>query len=203
MGVLRGLRLNQNSGIERISRGLYHHVRFKNQGDTYGNVPTLGDTDGRINEESFYQPFADYLVDDLEECTAAVPLGGNIFGDRWGTPDVIGKNESQRGDIIEHETEIISAEIKTDETALITAFGQACAYKLFSHKVYLVISRTASQEGRPRIESLCLIFGIGLIFFDRNNPANPDFEIRVRASKHEPDWFYVNKYTELIKNRLW
>jgi len=27
-------------------------------------------------EENFYQPFADYLVNDLEECTKAIPLGG-------------------------------------------------------------------------------------------------------------------------------
>ncbi len=44
----------------------------------------------KVKEEDFYKPFADYLVKDLEECTRAIPFGGNKFGDKWGTPDVIG-----------------------------------------------------------------------------------------------------------------
>ncbi len=205
IGRLRQLRLDPRSDIERLSRGLYRHIKFGPKDDSGRPIIVLSDDDENENmtEVRFYQPFSDYLVDELEECTEAKPLGGNTFGGRWGTPDVIGKNESQRGDVIEHETEIISAEIKTDETALITAFGQACAYKLFSHKVYLVVPKVISREERSRIESLCLIFGIGFILFDRNNPNNPDFEIRVRASKHEPDWFYVNKYGEKIRDTLW
>ncbi|MFP3158657.1 MAG: hypothetical protein RXR65_02645 [Hydrogenobaculum sp.] len=89
--------------------------------------------------------------------------------------------------------EIVSAEIKTDTNNLVTAFGQACAYKLFSHKVYLVIPKKAEKDV-ARIESLCLRFGIGLILFDRENPENPKFEIRTRAIKQEPDYFYVNEY---------
>jgi hypothetical protein len=45
-----------------------------------------------------------------------------------------------------------------------------------------------------RVESLCSRFGIGLILFDKNNPQNPNFEIRTRATKSEPDYFYVNEY---------
>lgn len=43
--------------------------------------------------------------------------------DKWGTPDVIGKRESRRSDIVKAPTEIISAEIKLDTRDLITAFG--------------------------------------------------------------------------------
>ena len=128
--------------------------------------------------------------------------GGNKFKDKWGTPDVIGKNESGRSDIIKHETEIISAEIKIDDSGLITAFGQACAYKSFSHKVYIVIPKSASEEDKSRIESLSLIFGLGLIFFDATNKENPQFEIRVRPIEYEPDNFYVNKYMKLIESDL-
>ena len=149
---------------------------------------------GVPDETKFYQSFADYLVNDLEECTGALPLGGSKFGDKWGTPDVLGVYKFSEADPLRPATEIISAEIKTDISQLITAFGQACAYKLFSHKVYLVIPNDASGADVSRVESLCLRFYIGLILFDKNNPENPSFEIRTRASKNEPDYFYVNNY---------
>ena len=148
----------------------------------------------KIKEESFYAPFAEWLQNDIEDVTHAIPLGGNVFKNKWGTPDVIGKKESERTDVIKGLTEIVSAEIKTDFNQLITAFGQACAYKLFSHKSYLVIPNQSDDEEILRLDSLCQIFGIGLVTFDANNPTDPDFRIRVRPSKHEPDLFYTNKY---------
>jgi hypothetical protein len=148
-------------------------------------------------EENFYHPFADYLVNDLDECTSAIPLGGNRFQDKWGTPDVFGVYKFSETDPIKPLVEIVSAEIKTDTNQLITAFGQACAYKLFSHKVYLVIPKDAEKD-IARLESLCLRFGIGLILFDSKNPKDPKFEIRTRAIKNEPDYFYVNEYLKKL-----
>ncbi|MBI5573677.1 MAG: hypothetical protein HY919_03885 [Elusimicrobia bacterium] len=193
--------MQKTKEVYKPSRGLYKHIKFKNNQifETEKEVPHEVK---KIKEEDFYELFADWLVNDLEECTKAIPLGGNKFKDKWGTPDVIGKNESNRSDIIKHETEIVSAEIKTDDSGLITAFGQACAYKSFSHKVYIVIPKSSSEEDKSRIESLCLIFGIGLILFDSNNIEQPDFEIRVRPVKFEPDLFYVNKYIKLIEDEL-
>jgi len=153
------------------------------------------------SEELFYQPFADYLLKDLEECTEAIPLGGNKFGDRWGTPDVFGVYKFSDIDTIRPQVEIVSAEIKTDNSQLITAFGQASAYKLFSHKVYLVIPKDAEGE-ISRIESLCLRYGLGLILFDRNNYENPHFEIRTRAIKNEPDYFYLNLYLKRLGEKI-
>lgn len=153
----------------------------------------------RILEEDFYKPFADYLVNELEECTKAIPLGGSKFQDRWGTPDVLGVYKVLGLGHIQPPIEIISAEIKTDTNQLITSFGQACSYKLFSHKVYLVIPKDANWADIKRIESLCLKFGIGLILFDKNNKENPAFEILTRAVKSEPDYFYLNKYLRLIE----
>lgn len=146
-----------------------------------------------MNETVFYNSFADYLVKDLGECTKAEPLGGNKFGDRWGTPDVLGVYKFSETDPIRPPIEIISAEIKIDTNQLVTAFGQACSYKLFSHKVYLVVPNEAERD-IGRVESLCSRFGIGLILFDKNNSRNPNFEIRSRAMKSEPDYFYVNEY---------
>ena len=152
-----------------------------------------------VVEEDFYKPFADYLVNDLEECTKTIPLGGNRFQDRWGTPDVIGTYKILGMGGFQPPVEIISAEIKIDTNQLITAFGQACAYKIFSHKVYLVIPKQARSFDIKRVESLCLKFGIGLILFDRNNKDNPNFEILTRAVKSEPDYFYVNKYLRILE----
>jgi len=156
----------------------------------------------KIKEEDFYESFADWIVKELEECTKAIPLGGNRFKDKWGTPDVIGIREPRQSDIVKLPTEIISVEIKTDTNNLITAFGQACAYKLFSHKSYIVIPNSSSEEDIARIDGLSLIFGVGLILFNNTNPEQPDFEIRTRATKIDPDMFYVNKYMKLIEDEL-
>lgn len=151
----------------------------------------------KIKEEDFYGKFAVYLME-LEECTNAISLGGNKFQDKWGTPDVLGVYKFSEADPIKPPLEIISAEIKVDTTQLITAFGQACAYKIFSHKAYLVIPKQADKRDISRLESLCMRFGIGLILFDKTNPSNPDFQIRTRAIKNEPDYYYVNDYIKKL-----
>jgi hypothetical protein len=53
-----------------------------------------------------------------------------------------------------------------------------------------------------RLDSLCLIFGIGLILFDKTKPDDPKFEIRVRPIRHEPDMFYVNNYMKMVEKEL-
>lgn len=153
-------------------------------------------------EEEFYARFAEFLVDDLEECTRAVPLCGCTFQDKWGTPDVVGIWEARRGDLVKFPTEIVTSEIKTDTRSLITAFGQACSYRLFSHRCYLVIPRSSSAEDLDRLESLCMAVGLGLVLFDNSDAENPDFTIRVRAVRNEPDPFYVNRNLKLIEDRL-
>ncbi len=81
--------------IYKPDRGLFRLLKFKEnvltQPDQVVVVKTAPRTTTTISEEDFYQPFADYLVKELEECTSAIALGGNIFRDKWGTPDVIGK----------------------------------------------------------------------------------------------------------------
>ena len=156
----------------------------------------------KVKEEDFYAPFADWLKNDIEDVTHAIPLGGKKFKDKWGTPDVIGKRESMRSDIIKGPTEIVSVEIKTETLQLVTAFGQACAYKIFSHRVYLVVLRQAQKAEISRLDSLCQIFGIGLVVFDASNPVTPDFRINVRPTRHEPDMFYTNKNMALIEKEL-
>lgn len=177
--------------VYKPDRGLFRLVKFKENSAT-SQKQTKRESSSKIYEEDFYQPFADFLKNDLEECAYAIPLGGRKFKDKWGTPDVLGINQPNLYDPIKFEHETISAEIKIDTTGLIEAFGQACAYTLFSHKVYLVIPRDSPKEEVSRIESLCSRCGVGLILFDRTNKEST-FEIRVRARKEAPDNYYTNE----------
>jgi len=115
---------------------------------------------------------------------------------------VIGKRESKRSDIIPAPIEVVSAEVKIDTYQLVTAFGQACAYRLFSHKSYLVIPNSSPQDDLARMNALCMLYGIGLVLFDNATPRDPKFDIQMRALKHEPDMFYVNKYLVTIEDEL-
>jgi hypothetical protein len=198
-GTVWDLDVQQSSKIYKPSRGLFRLTRFKPDDSPPQPMPPKTIT---IKEEDFYGPFADWLVNELEDCTKAISLGGNKFKDKWGTPDVVGKNESKRSDIIQAPIEIVSAEIKTEVNQLITAFSQACYYRLFSHKSYLVIPRNSPQDDIARLDSLCMVFGIGIILFNPGDVENLEFDIRVRAIKHEPDMYYVNKYMKLIEKEL-
>ncbi len=185
--------------IYKPARGLFRHTYFREK--EIREEQKINKKTGKIVEEEFYQPFAVWLKEN-EDCDKAIPLGGNKFRDKWGTPDVIGKRESLRSDMISFPTEITSAEIKTDSRDLITAFGQACAYRLFSHRCYIVVPKQSSVDDISRLDTLCIIFGIGLILFDNTDVYNPKFEIRVRPTKYDPDMFYVNKYMKLIEKEL-
>ncbi len=148
----------------------------------------------KYKEEDFYPSLASFLVNDLEECTKAIVLGKNYFRDKWGTPDVIGIYKFPDYLPMKPPPEIVSCELKLDGNQLVVAFGQACSYKIFSHKVYLVVPKSSDEEERSRIESLCLRFGIGLVLFDPTDINDPKYEIRNRAIKSEPDYYYLNKY---------
>ncbi|CAD7768349.1 ATP-binding protein [Candidatus Methanoperedenaceae archaeon GB37] len=201
-GTVWNLETRVPNEVYKPARGLFRHVEFKEEEISEEEQKPPLEIE-KIKEEDFYEPFADWLVNELEECTKAIALGGSRFRDKWGTPDVIGKREPRRSDIVKAPTEIVSAEIKADTRDLITAFGQACSYKLFSHKSYIVIPKNSSQDDISKLDALCLIFGIGLVLFDNSNPNDPQFEIRVRPLRHEPDMFYVNKYMKLIERELW
>lgn len=202
-GSIWNLDIAYSDKVYKPSRGLFRLLKNKPVETGIQTTPSVETAnENAVSEDDYYQPFADWLKNDVEDVTHAIPLGGNKFKDKWGTPDVIGKRESMRSDIIKGPTEIVAAEIKTETTQLVTAFGQACAYKLFSHRVYLVIPRQASKEEISRLDSLCQIFGIGLVTFDSESPDKPDFRIHVRPSRHEPDLFYTNKNMAFIEKEL-
>jgi len=190
--------LGEQGNLEKTPEGFY---RLAESEDLLVREPQSPVVSPGSKESDFYEPFAEWLMD-RGECTYAVSLGGSKFGGKWATPDVIGKKESRRSDIIQFPIEIVSAEIKSDSNQLITAFGQSCAYCLFSHKSYLVVPQNAKEEDIVRLDSLSQVLGIGLVLFDSLNINAPNFDIRVRAKRQEPDRTYVNSYAKQIEKEL-
>ena len=180
--------------VYKPARGLFKY-RFSDEEE----ISEIEKPPPTLREEDFYESFANWLKGDLGECSEAVALGGNYLYKKWGTPDVIGVYKPETRNVIKFPTELISAEIKINPSDPITAFGQAVAYRLFSSKVYLVEPNSMIREDQARIEALCILFGIGLILLDLS-PQNPNFSIRVRAQRYNPDMFYVNEFADKLFN---
>jgi len=205
VGSLRKFYINNKSSVYKPDKGFYKLIKY--QDSNLQNMSLLQNNNFQSNaqipsvkEEDFYESFAAWLVDDREECTKAKELGRNFFGSKWGTPDVIGVSKSLPTDIIKRDIEITSVEIKFSQNELITAFGQACSYKLFSHKVYLVIPQQSNSEEISRLDSLCFLFGIGLVLFDNTNPNMPNYQLKNRSQKGEPDYYYLNQNINKAKD---
>ena len=188
------IHITRSKEVYKPTRGL-----FKYRFSTEEEIIEIEKPPPTLKEEDFYESFANWVKADLGECTEAIALGANYLGKKWGTPDVIGTYKPAKRAVIQFPTEIISAEIKINSSDPITAFGQAIAYRLFSSKVYLVEPSSMIPEDQERVEALCILFGIGLILFDLN-PQNPNFTIRVRAQRYNPDMFYVNEFAEKLYN---
>jgi hypothetical protein len=56
-----------------------------------------------------------------------------------------------------------------------------------------------TEEDKGRLESLCMLFGVGLVLFELNK-EDPRFKIRMRAQRFSPDMFYVNEFAERLKS---
>ena len=148
-------------------------------------------------EEKVYEPFARWLELE-EECTRAMPFGGGKRKSPWTNPDVIGaikvpKMSWYRGDEI---VSFVSAEVKEETNALeiMKGFGQACAYLRFSHRVYLVLPTTVDDYDQAKIEALCSIVGLGLVYYDPKKLDDGDFEIRQRPKSSEPEVRALNEF---------
>lgn len=193
VAALHHFRNHLPEGICQPDRGLYSRVDAAPKSGSLVVEPATSQAQPRPREHEFYQAFADWLVGDLEEASRASAIGGSAAGSKWGTPDVIGLFEAKESDVVKFTREVVAAEIKTDPQSLIVAFGQACAYKLFAHRVYIVVPRSSHPSDLKRLDALAGVVGIGLVKFDADNPENPDFAVMVRAAKHEPDYYYTNE----------
>jgi hypothetical protein len=185
--------------IAKPSRGLFTPVQTGNEAIVVGKTEEIAESATKVKESDFYEPFAELLKNDLGDVVEVVELGGAGLKSKWATPDVIGVYKPLAKNHIKFDLEIVSAEIKIDQQAPVVAFGQAVAYRLFSAKTYIAMPKTITEEDKDRLESLCMLFGVGLVLFDLNKD-DPKFEIRMRAQRVSPDMFYVNEFADRLKS---
>ena len=186
--------------ISKPSRGVFKPRNASGDDSVVpGAEEQTAESGSKIRELDFYEPFADWLLNDLGEVTEVAPLGGAGMKSKWGTPDVVGVYKPRAGDLIPFFPEIVSAEIKVDPQPSVVAFGQAVAYRLFSAKTYVAMPSTLAEEDKSRLESLCTLFGVGMVLFDVDK-KNPRFLIRVSAQRFSPDMFYVNEFADRLKH---
>jgi hypothetical protein len=185
--------------IAKPSRGLFTPaIRSGNDG-VIESTEQIAPTGTKVKESDFYEPFAQWLRNDLDEVTDVATLGGAGLKSKWGTPDVVGVYKPLASNLIKFPLEIVSAEIKIDPLAPIVAFGQAIAYRLFSTKTYIAMPTTLTEEDQSRMESLSILFGLGMVLFELNK-EEPGFAIRVRAQRFPADMFYVNEFADRLKH---
>lgn len=197
--------LSINGNVLKPSRGVWILREYHNGTDGSPETDATATVEiasgGRkvsIREDQFYESFAEWLRDNAEEVTESMALGGRGFKSKWGTPDVIGVYKPKSSDIIKFEIEIVSAEIKVDPSQSVVAFGQVCAYRLFSHKTIIAMPRQISPEDQDRLDALCSIYGVGLVLFELD-PERPDFHYVVRPQRFQPDSFYVNEFARRLQ----
>jgi hypothetical protein len=201
----------RGDGIVKIARGTYQLARFAEadvptiDAEPHTSAPELADdavdaagrSGGTLTEQDFYASFAEWLEEN-DEVAVAAALGGSSLGGKWGTPDVIGVLRPRAQDIFKFEPQIVTAEIKATPAQPVVAFGQAVAYRLFSHKSYIVVPRTTTSDDMNRLTSLCSIHGVGLVVFTLDREL-PDYAVVVLPAIANPDMFYVNTMLDRLK----
>jgi len=126
--------------ISKPTRGLFVAAsQTENETADIGSTEQVSPLGGKVKEGDFYEPFADWLKDDLDEVTAVAPLGDAGLKSKWGTPDVVGTYKPLASNLIKFPIEIVAAEIKIDPQAPVVAFGQSVAYRLFATKTYIAM----------------------------------------------------------------
>lgn len=206
-GGLHNLLTTRTDEIIKIARGTYQLRKFVEveeaeaaaqfpDADSASALPERTEAE-RLTEQDFYASFAEWLEEN-DEVTVASALGGASLGGKWGTPDVIGVLKPRAQDIFKFEPQIVTAEIKSVPGQPVVAFGQAVAYRLFSHKTYIVVPNSTGDDDMNRLKSLCSLHGVGLVTFtlDRDRP---DYLVIVLPAIAAPDLFYVNTMLERLK----
>lgn len=74
--------------IAKPSRGLFTPLmKSGNDAVVVGSTEQIAASGAKIKESDFYDPFWEWLKNDLDEVTQVVTLGGAGLKSKWGTPD--------------------------------------------------------------------------------------------------------------------
>lgn len=206
-GGIHNLLTTRTSEIIKVARGTYQLAKYIDAEDAtpmaeegaaaMSFVTAETPERGTLAEQDFYASFAEWLTEN-DEATVAAQLGGSSLGGKWGTPDVIGVLKPRAQDIFKFEPQIVSAEIKVVPSQPVVAFGQAVAYRLLSHRSYVVVPNSTSSDDMSRLKSLCSIHGVGLVTFALSK-EQPDYAVVVLPVNAAPDMFYVNSMLDRLK----
>lgn len=80
-GVIWNLEVKEAKHVFKPARGMYLHAKYRDTTEVVEPKPESTAKE-KIQERTFYRPFGDWLVNELEECTKAIPVGGNAFKDK-------------------------------------------------------------------------------------------------------------------------
>lgn len=89
------------SEISKPTRGLFKPITVGvDEAVVVGDTEQTAPSGAKVRESDFYEPFAEWLKNDLDEVTDVAPLGGAGMKTKWGTPDVIGVYKPLAGNLI-------------------------------------------------------------------------------------------------------
>ncbi|WP_228565576.1 hypothetical protein [Myxococcus sp. AB036A] len=186
--ALRSLgRLTFTNVISRPERGLFVPARM-------GELKAAGPA---AREEEFHLPLAEFIEGDVEELTAAVPLGSQGLGDPWGLPDIVGVYRRCAGDSFSWTPEILAVEVRGTTEDLLSAYGQAAAHQLFATKTYLALPHTLSLRDRRELVARCQLHGLGLILFGPG--PRDEYTVLVPARRCPPAPDEAQRFSERLR----
>ena len=79
--------------VYKPSRGLFRLTKYRGADTDQLKEELVPKQPKKYKEEDFYEPFADWLVNEMEECTKAIALGGNRFRGRGAGLSCYGRNQ--------------------------------------------------------------------------------------------------------------
>jgi hypothetical protein len=137
--------------------------------------------------------FGDWLIDELQIATHTFTPSSDKCWGPWGCPSIVALNSSHTFDYGNTGSLIVSAKIVVRMNGLESALAQACAARLFAHRIYLVVPKQVQTLEMLFLMRLCKALGLGLVVFDPYCHARPGFRQTVRAAEHKPDSIDVNQ----------
>jgi len=109
--------------VTKPSRGLFKLTSADENGPP-DEIEPPPEIPPKFKEQEFYDAFAQWLKNDLDEVTTVKSLGGAAMKSKWGTPDVVGVYKALAQNLIKFPLEIVCAEIKVNPQYPVVAFGQ-------------------------------------------------------------------------------